>query len=97
VNFLNPGESLEVTVSQAVTAGAYWLAFNSQSVATTNSYLGTNGSTTIHNYLMGQITTGVNGNNLVGYYQTGVTGAFANAGTLVNASNNVPNVYVRMT
>jgi hypothetical protein len=76
-----------LTISQTLTGGnIYWLAFNSQSAATVNTFTGTFSS----------VGTGLIGlNNMVlsnfqgqvGYTQSSVTGAFSNAGTLADSGN----------
>jgi hypothetical protein len=76
-----------LTISQSLTGGnIYWLAFNSQTAATNNSYTGTFASA-------GTATVGLNFMVLsnfqghVGYTQDSVTGAFADAGTLSDSGN----------
>lgn len=78
----------EITISQTLGAGLYWLAFNSQSNATINSFRST--STGYYQGLQGAALTGAN----AGFSQTGVTGAFATAGTLASSSNS-PNTFLR--
>lgn len=71
----------EITISQSLTAGYYWLAFNMQTAAATPSYFGATGA---FGTLYSNSTTGVTAN--AGFWtQTGVAGAFATAGTLVSA------------
>jgi hypothetical protein len=97
LNFTNPGDNLEITISQTISAGIYWLAFNSQTAASTNAYLGANGSTTVYSEIIGYAATAANGNANIGYRETGITGAFATVGTLTNTANNIPDVYVRIS
>ena len=74
-----------VTISQAVTAGWYWMAFNTQTAATVNSFYGTGQGTGIPNALYSKVASGGNGIN--SFSQTGVTGAFATAGTLSDSQS----------
>ncbi len=78
----------EITISQTLGAGVYWLAFNSQSNATTNRFRST--STGYYQGLQGAALDAAG----VGFSQTGVSGAFATAGTLVSAGN-LPNTFLR--
>jgi len=71
-----------VTISQAVTAGWYWMAFNTQTAASINSFYGTGASVNVPNALFPKVAAG--GNAINSFSQTGVTGAFATAGTLVD-------------
>ncbi len=72
----------EITINQTLNEGWYWLAFNPQTVATTNNFsAGLNGPIGLISPLtstLGQLTT---------YTQTGVTGPFATAGTLTGTIN----------
>ena len=75
----------EITISQSLNAGAYWLAFCVQTAPTTSTYIGTTG-------LLGlgyQVSTSGTGTTGGTWTQTGVAGAFATAGTLVAASASV--------
>jgi hypothetical protein len=74
-----------ITISQALTGGnIYWLAFNSQSAASVNTYYGQSSSSTsgqqILNF-MGSATFA----NIIALTQDSVTGAFANAGTVADS------------
>jgi len=74
-----------ITISQAITGGWYWLAFNSQTNATTNTFqsvVATNGSGG-NGDLGGNSTSG---SLISGYTQNTVTGAFATATSLSAAS-----------
>lgn len=77
-----------ITINQSLSAGWYWLAINTQTVATKNVF---QSSTTISSVFMP--LTNVLGPR-VGWNETGVTVAFATAGT-VTRSNNVPIVALR--
>lgn len=87
------GTSYRITINQAITEGFYWLAFNSQTPASTNAFEGLTGS-------LGQ----VNVSNMrlatseveasVGFIQNSVTGAFG-AFSYSDVAGNSPFVYVR--
>ena len=80
--------SYTITINQSLSAGWYWLAINTQTVATTNLF---QASTTLSPFFMPLSNTlGTN----VGWNQTGVTGAFATAGS-VTRNSNVPLVALR--
>ena len=75
----------EITISQSLNAGTYWLAFCVQTAPTTSTYTGSTG-------LLGlgyQVSTSGTGTTAGTWTQTGVAGAFATAGTLVAASASV--------
>jgi len=73
----------EITISQSLTAGAYWLAFCVQTAPTTANFVNFNNPTSLDFTVS---TTGVSLNHGA-WKQTGVSGAFATAGTLVSDSN----------
>jgi hypothetical protein len=80
----------EITISQTLSAGIYWLAFVSQTNATTNNY-----RTSITAYY--QTAHGTNtggGGQAIGWTQSGVSGAFATA-SVSGASYNTPTVWLR--
>jgi len=82
--------SYEITISQALPAGLYWLAFNMQAVATNDVFSGNNGNAASYSPI--GMANSASAALLLGtafvnaYRQSGVTGAFANAGT-ISASN----------
>jgi hypothetical protein len=78
----------EITINQTLAAGVYWLAFNMQTAATTNTFRSTN-----LGYYQG-VQGAALGGAATGFNQTGVTGAFATAGTL-GTSANLPNTFLR--
>jgi hypothetical protein len=81
-----------ITISNTPTAGIYWLAFNSQTAASTNSYIGTSAGYNALSSQTGQTTASTR----VSYWtESSITGAFATAGTLT-AATTAPNVYLRM-
>ena len=74
----------QITISQSLTAGAYWLAFNMQTAAATPTFGGvlTNSASSL-GYMTS--TTGAVYPNAGLWLEAGVTGAFATAGTLTSA------------
>lgn len=78
-----------ITISQSVVAGTtYWLAFNSQTAATTNIYSGASANAG-NGYPITGYMTASNFAGIVAYAQTSVTGAFANAGTVTDSQAGV--------
>jgi hypothetical protein len=72
------GTQYAITVSQSLTGGNfYWIAWNAQTGATVNSYLGFLESRANINYQTYRVTATLTG--VLGFEQAGVTGAFANA------------------
>lgn len=81
VNATTGNTTYSVTMSQSLSAGVYYLAINMQT-AWTSGFVQRADKTYsfyLNNYVNSMFETSTNG----GYYQTGVTGAFATAGTLV--------------
>jgi hypothetical protein len=72
----------EITINQTLSEGWYWLAWNAQDVATTNNFVIGSGVQSFH---MSMLNANIQyaGN----YTETGVTGAFATAGTLAFGTN----------
>lgn len=86
----------EITISQTVTAGWYFIAFNTQSNATTNNFTSVGSSNATVSGILPTYSS-VAGNTPSSYYtQTGVTGAFATAGTLVAPGSTAPLVSLRL-
>ena len=75
----------QITISQSLSVGNYWLAFNMQTAAATPSYSGYGASSYPQIYDQNAATTAF-GNDGAGWIENSITGAFATAGTL---SNNV--------
>lgn len=75
----------QITISQSLTAGAYWLVFNMQTAAATPNYAA--GLLTIASSLgyMTSTTGSIDTGDAGVWLQAGVTGAFATAGTLTSA------------
>jgi len=84
----------QITISQSLTAGTYWLAFNMQTAAATPSYRGLFASVaSSYGYLIS--TTGSPTADAGVWTQASVTGAFATAGTLASTvSGAVPTLRV---
>ena len=86
----------EITVSQSLAAGFYWLAFAQQGTApTTGAYIGapSSGSQYQNTYIMTQSAPAAA--PTFGYFQNTVTGAFATAtGTAI--ANSIPHVWARV-
>ena len=74
----------QITISQSLSPGTYWLAFNMQTAAATPVYRGVS---LLVSSPIGYVisTTGTPTADAGWWTQTGVTGAFASAGTLVSA------------
>lgn len=76
----------EITISQSLSPGAYWLAFCVQTAPTAANFFGM----AIPLTLGYDVTTGGTGTpNAGAWTQTGVSGAFATAGTLVSTATPV--------
>lgn len=71
------------TINQSLDRGIYWLAANTQTVATTNQYHAITGGIALLP-LGGRAE--LNASIVIGWQETGITGAFANAGTVSDAS-----------
>jgi hypothetical protein len=92
--------SYEITISQALPAGLYWLAFNMQTAGGGNdNYAGNSGTTSSYSPIGLINTTSSNvmlGTAFInGYTESSVTGAFAAAGTLTRSVSNIPIVGLR--
>jgi hypothetical protein len=76
------GTNFEITISQSLTPGFYWLAFVQQSAATTSDYIGAvaSGASFQNYYIMSQANPGANGQ--AGWIQSSVSGAFSTATSL---------------
>jgi len=89
--------SYAITISQALSAGIYWVAMNTITAATTNAYYGTALGTTTFNPLIGGAVASIPGSaGIAGFTQTyTATSSFANAGS-VTAAGVVMLAYVRV-
>jgi hypothetical protein len=87
----------EITISQSLSAGIYWLAFCQQgSAPTTSSYVGAVASSTVPNSLIGFSTSSPNVNNVIGFIQSSVTGAFSTA-TSLSSTTDVAYTWIRVS
>jgi hypothetical protein len=84
----------EITISQSLNVGFYWLAFCQQTAPSTNSYAGGSSTTSIFNHYMTGTTSPAVTSNSVGYFQNSVTGAFSNVGTITLGTSQ-PYVWIR--
>jgi hypothetical protein len=85
----------QITISQSLSPGLYWLAFCQQGTApTTAAYYGAAASGSIGSFMIVQSTTTFGGSLVQGFSQSSVTGAFATAGTLAN-NFSTPYVWLR--
>jgi len=79
----------EITVSTTPPAGYYYFAMNAQTLASTHQMNAWTNGTTFYPYNM-PLAEAINSTSYYsGFYQTGVTGAFATAGTLTEDNDNV--------
>lgn len=95
VSVTSASTNYQITISQSVTEGIYWLAINQQTAQNGQQvYVGGN-----NNFLL-QARTAIGLSPLTpiqnGYRQTSVSGAFANAGTLIFEDGAMVNVNVRV-
>jgi hypothetical protein len=85
----------EITISQSLDAGFYWLCFAQQGTApTTGTYIGTaaGGAQFQNYYIVSQ--TAPNASGTFGYFQNSVTGAFATASSPTSVTT-APHVWIR--
>jgi hypothetical protein len=75
----------EITISQSLTAGAYWIAFNMQTAPATPRYTGAtmSGGLTPTSYQIS--STGISSFSAGVWLEASITGAFATAGTLTSS------------
>jgi hypothetical protein len=85
----------EITISQTLQAGIYWLAFCQQGTAPTTPGYSGNGSATsgFANFLIVGSASAA-GTEVVGFQQNTVTGAFANT-TTQTTTGSIPYVWIR--
>ena len=76
----------EITISQSLTAGAYWIAFNMQTAPATPRYYAASFLTTGTAIGFQISTTGAVQANAGAWLEASITGAFATAGTLTSAN-----------
>lgn len=86
----SPSTIYTITVNQTLQPGWYWLAFNMQAISGSPSFAGV---TVLPSW--GYMRTNASQNRMITRTETGVTGAFATAGTLnTGASVTVPCVFL---
>ena len=83
----------QITISQTLSAGLYWIAMNTQTAATTNSFLGLQSSQGVFNNLLPYKTLPT-ASFTTGWREESITGAFSNAGTLLTLGAS-PFTYLR--
>ena len=88
------GNAASITISQSLSPGMYFLAANSQTNVAGNFMFCCDSSATERLGIFYGLPNPYNGTPQIGYYQTGVAGAFATAGTTV-ISNRVISVFLR--
>jgi hypothetical protein len=95
VSFTTNNTTLQITVSQSLSKGFYWLAFCQQSAPTTAAYWGqTQGQTASNIYMFGSSTP--TGSLNVSFSQSSVTGALpSNISTTSSPFENSPYVWAR--
>ena len=87
--------SYAITINQTLATGFYWLAFCQQNTApTVGTYIGNANSQSLGNLLLGSQGSVATGNIVAGYFQSSVTGAFANAESITLTTNS-PYVFIR--
>jgi hypothetical protein len=82
----------EITISQTVAPGLYWLAFCSQTNAATNNYVSFLGG-------YNQFATGTAGNGTsaqAGWYEDAITGALPSTAAIDGIINNFPQILMRV-
>jgi hypothetical protein len=95
VNASAVNTNYEITITQTLAAGYYFLAFNQQANTDDGHYWsGITQANSKQNFLLNTRGT-VIGDSSVGFTESGITGAFATAGTLV-ASSATPVVALRI-
>ena len=83
----------EITVNQTLAAGWYWTACNAQTI--TSGTCAVRGSTAFYRMGLTRVGNNADFNNRDNYTESGITGAFATAGTLSNVNPPVPLVFFR--
>lgn len=100
VNPASTNTNYEITINQTITSGFYWLAVNRQVTASSGSAFVCYDGATGNDYLPFLGTQSINASNIGGWYENGVTGAFATAGSLTlisNAATLCPFIWVRIS
>jgi hypothetical protein len=86
----------EITINQTLAAGIYWLAFNTITAATTNSYIGATAGIATISFMSNYTDIAFAGTNAqIGFTESvNVSSGFATAGT-VTETNIIPLVGIR--
>ena len=84
----------EITISQSLDAGLYWLAFCQQSSPATPQFVGVAAGDTVNQNLYITGATSLTAANIAGVIQSSVSGAFSNAASL-SYSSIVAFTYIR--
>jgi len=86
----------EITINQTVSPGLYWLAHCQQTAPTAGNYVGATVTQATGSPMLFVPTPQVSvGNQVIGWSETGISGAFATAGTLGTATS-VPYPYLKV-
>jgi hypothetical protein len=89
------GTTYTITISQILSEGFYWLAFCQQGTAPSiGSYVGSVNSQSTPNLLFNTSAATPISNFAAGYFQSSVTGAFANASS-PTITTSTPYVWIR--
>jgi hypothetical protein len=84
----------QITISQSLSAGFYWVAMNTQTVAVVNnSFLGLAATQALFNQFM-PYKTAPTASFTTGWREESITGAFTTAGTLLTGTS-APFTYLR--
>lgn len=95
VTGVTAGAITQITISQALSVGIYWLAFCQQGTAPgTPVYSGTGASITATFNSVLNAWTAANTGGVIGYAQTSVTGAFATASGITTSTIS-PSIWIR--
>jgi hypothetical protein len=87
----------EITISQSLNPGIYWLAFCQQTAPTTANYIGSgSANTSLFSPIIGAATVLPQSNQIWGYTQNSVSGAFATA-TSLTAAITILHTWIRPT
>ena len=89
-----PNVTYQITISQSLSPGFYWLACNLQTAATTNSQLIGSISGTSEPFAYAPYVGAPGNNYFSGYGENSITGAFTTAGTLIFPTS-IPLTFLR--
>lgn len=83
----------QITISQSLDAGFYWLAINTQTAASTNNFIGNTASQGVYNVYM-PYKPSPTSSFATGWREESITGAFTTAGTLLQLGS-TPTAFLR--